>query len=190
MNRAPSLRKPGLLPLIPGHFAEPRRDDASGVAQLSSHPGRILLAMAVSNRRGVLVPAGVARPAGRQHQHQPLVTQPQDITDMAGVPSADQAPGDGRRALSPGPASTSCHCQALRRIIPAIASRAKPCASRPQSGDGRPSTQVQSLVSGTIVTARHHTAGASRPPRHSSREHPGQHTTVNASIATATSGHA
>jgi len=65
----PVAAEAGPLPLVPGHLAEPRRDDASGVAQLSSYPGRISLRIAVCNGRGVLVPVGVARPAGRQHQH-------------------------------------------------------------------------------------------------------------------------
>ena len=57
----------------------------------------------------------------------------------------DLLAGEGRARESPRPVSTACHAAALARIMPPISSREKLWVSRPHSGQGRRSTQVQSL---------------------------------------------
>ncbi len=59
----------------------------ASAASVSSpgHHGRILLAVAIRDRRGVLVPVGELRPFLREHHLQPLLIQSQDIADMAGI---------------------------------------------------------------------------------------------------------
>src|SRR5262245_40544358 len=67
---------------------------------------------------------------------------------------ADQRSSAGRRATrSAGRASTARQAAAVSRTMPATASRSMAPASKPHSGQGRSSTQVQSLVSGSIGTA-------------------------------------
>jgi hypothetical protein len=67
---------------------------------------------------------------------------------------ADHFPGAGRSRWSPGPSSKLCQAAALTRIMSATPSRGKLLVSRPHSGQGRCSTQVQSLVSGSMVITR------------------------------------
>ena len=188
VNRAPSLRKPARCYRSP-----------------DTCPNRAAMTPAVSPSSAA-TRAGSCSHSGRQRPWRPgpswgSAARRSSASAPAARHTAAGCHGHGRRTPAPTryPVTGGAPCRRARPVRPAtaghcggssITSRAKPCAFRPHSGHGRPSTQVQSLASGTIVTARHHTDRASRSRRHSSREHPGQHTTVNASIATATSGHA
>lgn len=62
-----------------------RCDDLSGGGLLPGHYDGILLAVAVLDRGGVLVPVGELRPVLGEHQSEPLLMQAQDITDMTAM---------------------------------------------------------------------------------------------------------
>src|SRR5215469_5474252 len=75
----------GALPLAGGDGVEVRCDDLRRTGQLPRYRAGVLLAVAVLDRRGVLIPVGELRPVSGEHQGEPLLVQPQNITNVAAV---------------------------------------------------------------------------------------------------------
>ena len=120
-------------------------------AQCRGDLGRVLLGVAVGDGGLVLVPVREQRVVLAEHQLEPLVEQPEHVADVAAVlqrrPLARFRAGPGVAGLS----SARCQAAAFAMIMPGTAATGKPWVSKPHSGQGRSSTQVQSLVSGVIV---------------------------------------
>src|SRR5215469_4696751 len=76
---------PGALPLAGSNVVEVRCDDVCSSGQLPGHDDRVLLAIAVLNSRGILIPVGEQRPVLGEHPGEPLLIQPQYITDMTAI---------------------------------------------------------------------------------------------------------
>src|SRR5215469_2637348 len=73
------------LPLAGGNVVEVRCDHFGCRDQLTSHHNGVLLAIAVLYCRSVLIPVRELRPVLGKHQSEPLLIQPQHITDMAAI---------------------------------------------------------------------------------------------------------
>ena len=157
MNSLPSLRSPRRAQVSARPAARRTSPPPRSAAAASSGPttaGSCSL-VALGDRGLVLVPVGERRVVLVEHQREPLGEDPVHVADVAGV--LQRRPGRGRRAAARRrPASTAAQPAALSRISRPRSPRSRSAATNPHSGQGSPSTQVQSLVSGSIGTPADH----------------------------------